>query len=108
MNALINTIKDHQIGTWCKRAAWIVLLIGLVEIVLNIHNEIRQFGLAGQPMNMNWTLLLATIGVGLGNLVSILFYFFILYAVGVLVNQVVGMQATDDEIEEDEDAVLHP
>ena len=106
MDTLIILLKDHQIGTWCKRAAWIVLFIGLVEIALNIYNYMHQFGLAGQPLNSG--IVLEIIGLGLGNLTSVLFYFFILYAAGALLNRFVGVQPTDDEIEEDEDAVLHP
>ena len=44
MNTLTNLLKDRQIGTWCKRAAWFILAIGIVEIALNIYNVSRQFG----------------------------------------------------------------
>ena len=49
MNTLTNLLKDHQIGTWCKRAAWIILAIGLLEIALNIYNISRQFGYGSPP-----------------------------------------------------------
>ena len=106
MITLTNLLKDHQIGTWCKRAAWIILVIGLVETALTIYNDARQFGLIGQPFS--WPIFLQIVQFGLGYLTSVLFYFFILYAAGALVNRVVGTQVTDDEIEEGEDAVLHP
>jgi hypothetical protein len=100
MYTLTNLLKDHQIGTWCKRAAWFVLVIGLVEIALTIYNDTRQFGFVGQPFTL--TELLQILGFGLGFLPSVLFYFFILYAAGAVVNHVVGTQAIDDEEEEEE------
>ena len=101
MNTLTNLLKDHQIGTWCKRAAWIVLIIGLVEIALTIYNDTRQFGFVGQPFTL--TVLLQILGFGLGFLPSVLFYFFILYAAGAVVNHVVGTQAMDDEADEEDE-----
>ena len=101
MNTFTNLLKDHQIGTWCKRAAWIVLVIGLVEIALTLYNDTRQFGFIGQPFT--FTELLQILGFGLGFLPSVLFYFFILYAAGALVNQVVGTQAVNDEVDEEQD-----
>lgn len=106
MNTLTNLLKDHQIGTWCKRAAWIVLIIGLVEIALTIYNDMRQLGLIGQPFS--WPALLQILQFGLGYLTSVLFYFFILYAAGALVNHVIGTEAIDDEVEEDDDVALRP
>jgi len=100
VNTLTNLLKDHQIGTWCKRAAWFVLIIGLVEIALTIYNDTRQFGFVGQPFTLNE--LLQILGFGLGFLPSVLFYFFILYAAGAVVNHIVGTQAMDDEEDEDQ------
>ena len=101
MNTLTNLLKDHQIGTWCKRAAWIVLVIGLIEVALTIYNDARQLGFVGQPFTLPE--LLQILQFGLGFLTTVLFYFFILYAAGALVNHIVGLQATDDEVDEDED-----
>jgi len=105
MNSLTNLLKDHQIGTWCKRAAWFVLVIGLVEIALTIYNDSRQLGFIGQPFTL--TELLQILGFGLGFLPSVLFYFFILYAAGAVVNHVLGTQAMDDEEDEEQDVALH-
>jgi hypothetical protein len=102
MNTLINLLKDRQIGMWCKRAAWIILVIGLVEIVFNIYNYARSF--AGQPFTP--VELIQLLGYSLAVLPSILFYFFILYAAGAVVNHVVGTQEMDDETEEDQDIAL--
>jgi len=49
MNTLTNLLKDRQVGTWCKRAAWFILAIGLVEIALDIYNVSRQFGYGSLP-----------------------------------------------------------
>ena len=104
MNTLTNTLKDHRVGTWCKRAAWIVLFIGLVETALTIYNDARQFGFTSQPFSGQ--ILLEILQFGLGYLTSVLFYFFILYAAGALVNHVIGTQATTDEAEEGEDIAI--
>lgn len=105
MNSLTNLLKDHQIGTWCKRAAWIVLVIGLIEIAFTIYNDARQLGFIGQPFTL--TELLQILGFGLGLLPSVIFYFFILYAAGAVVNHVLGTQAMDDEEDEEQDVALH-
>src|ERR1700694_6131627 len=105
MNSLTNLLKDHQIGTWCKRAAWIVLVIGLLEIALITYNDTRQLGFIGQPFTL--TELLQILGFGLGLLPSVIFYFFILNAAGAIVNHVVGTQAMDDEEDEEQDVAPH-
>ena len=105
MNSLTDLLKDHQIGTWCKRAAWFVLIIGLVEIALTIYNDSRQLGFIGQPFTL--AELLQILGFGLGFLPSVIFYFFILYAAGAVVNHVLGTQAMDDEEDEEQDVAPH-
>jgi hypothetical protein len=50
MQTLTNLLKDHQIGTWCKRVAWFILAIGLLEIGFNIYNLSRQFGYGSPPV----------------------------------------------------------
>jgi hypothetical protein len=105
MNSLTDLLKDHQIGTWCKRAAWFVLIIGLLEIALTIYNDSRQLGFIGQPFTL--AELLQILGFGLGFLPSVIFYFFILYAAGAVVNHVLGTQAMDDEEDEEQDVAPH-
>lgn len=101
MNILTNLIKDHQVGTWCKRAAWFILAIGLIEIALNIYNVSRQFGY-GSP-SFQPIILTQLIGYGIGLLPSILFYFFILYAAGALVNHVVAGTEEESYVDEEEE-----
>jgi hypothetical protein len=104
MNTLTNLLKDHQIGIWCKRAAWIVLAIGLVEIALNIYNVSRQFGYGSPSVPPGF--LAQIVGYGIAVLPSILFYFFILYAAGTLVDHVVAY--TEEESNGDEDEEVTP
>jgi hypothetical protein len=104
MNTLTNLLKDHQIGIWCKRAAWIVLAIGLVEIALNIYNVSRQFGYGSPPFTLSE--IVQIVGYSIGIFPSILFYFFILYAAGTLVDHVVAY--TEEESNGDEDEEVTP
>jgi hypothetical protein len=103
MNTLTNLLKDHQIGTWCKRAAWIILAIGLLHIGFYVFNLFQQYRYGGYP--------LPPIALGvvitslLGELPSILFYFFILYAAGTLVNHVVAGIEEENDIDEEEDQI---
>jgi hypothetical protein len=101
MNTLTNLLKDQQIGTWCKRAAWFILVIGLLEIVLNIYNVSQQFGY-GSP-TLQPTILRQLIISAFGLLPSILFYFFILYAAGALVDRVVANTEEESNIDEEEE-----
>jgi hypothetical protein len=109
MNILTNLLKDHQIGTWCKRAAWIILAIGLVHIGFYAYTLFQQYRYGGYPLQP--IALGVVITSLLGALPSILFYFFILYAAGALVNRFVTGSEEDDneedngEIEEDEEIV---
>ena len=109
MNTLTNLLKDHQIGTWCKRAAWIVLAIGLVHIGFYAYTLFQQYSYGGRPLPP--IALGVVITTLLGLLPSILFYFFILYAAGALVNHFITASEGDDneedndEVEEDEEIV---
>lgn len=106
MNTLTNMLKDRQVGTWCKRAAWIILAIGLFEIALNIYNVTRQFGYGSPPLTLSE--LGRIVGYSIGILPQILFYFFILYAAGALVDHVVAgtEEASYKDEEEENDDVL--
>jgi len=101
MNTLTNLLKDRQIGTWCKRAAWFILVIGLLEIALDIYNVSRQFGYGSPPLTLSE--LGQIIGYGIGILPSILFYFFILYAAGTLVDHVVVAAEEESYVDEEEE-----
>ena len=101
MNSLINLLKDHQVAIWCKRAAWVILGVGLVQIILNVYNVSRQFG-AGQPLTLGQ--FLQILGFGLDAVPSLLFFFFMLYAAAAVVNHFVDSEEEDDEAHEDQDS----
>ncbi|HWZ18333.1 MAG TPA: hypothetical protein VNW73_06015 [Ktedonobacteraceae bacterium] len=101
MNTFTNLLKDRQIGTWCKRAAWFILAIGIVEIALNIYNVSRQFGYGSPTLPPGY--LAQIVGYGIDVLPSILFYFFILYAVGALVDHVVAGTEEESYVDEEEE-----
>ena len=103
MNTLTNLLKDRQIGTWCRRAAWFILAIGLLEIALNIYNVTRQFGYGSSFVNVTPGLLAQIVGYGLAVLPSILFYFFILYTAGALVDHVVAGTEEESYVDEEEE-----
>ena len=101
MNTLTNLLKDRQIGTWCKRAAWFILVIGLLEIALNIYNISRQFGYGSPTLPPGY--LAQIVGYGIAVLPSILFYFFVLYAAGALVDHVVAGTEDESYVDEEEE-----
>ena len=101
MNTLTNLIKDHQVGRWCKRAAWFILIIGIIEITVNIYNVSRQLGYTN--LTLQPTIFWQLIGYGIGLIPSLLFYFFILYAVGALVDHVVAGTEEESNVDEEEE-----
>ena len=103
MNTLTNLLKAHKVGTWCKRAAWIILAIGLLEIALNVYNVTRQFGYGSSLVNVTPGVLAQIAGYGIAVLPSILFYFFILYAAGVLVDYTVAGTEEKSYVDEEEE-----
>jgi len=105
MDKLTGLIKEHQVGEWCKRAAWIIAAIGLIEIVLTTYNLISQL----QPTNIsygppNWQLSMvyAHLFPLFFTIAQLIFFFFALYAAGVFLNHFVTDMEDDSEEEEDE------
>jgi hypothetical protein len=80
MNKMTNLLKDHRVGLWCKRMAWIVLAFGILQIVFQIYYQ-SQIRIPVEP-----ALLLST---AVGILATYGFYFFILYAAGTVIDLVV-------------------
>ncbi|GHO94807.1 hypothetical protein KSF_048550 [Reticulibacter mediterranei] len=87
MDRLLHVFKDHEVGTWCKRAAWMILALNMVHLLLvyfpvffdeKAHALTLKF--------VDWGNLLQT----LSSFVSgTLFNFFLLYAAGVAVEYLV-------------------
>jgi len=107
MNILVNSLKDRDVGIWCKRAAWIVVAFNLINVGLNFYAALSQYSSAGIALTAS--VLAQTLRLGISIVPSMLFSFFILYAAGVLIDHFVGDEEEDDtdEIEEEiiEDAV---
>ncbi len=111
MNTLINLLKDRQVGKWCKLAAWVVVAIGLVNVVLGVYTSVQQYNIVGQiGQNVLVSILLQNIRLVISLIPAYVFYFFVLYAIGVALDHFVGSTdegATDeDELDEDEESDL--
>ena len=83
----MNELKKYQIGEWCKRAAWIVAIVGIVDIfvgtvVLFMQNS--SYGSNAIPLPLFLPQVLHFI---LGAIPMPLFDALILYAAGVIVNR---------------------
>ena len=99
MNTLVNSLKDHDVGVWCKRAAWIVVAFNLINVGLNVYAALSQYTSAGIALTAS--VLAETLHLGISIVPSMLFSFFILYAAGVLIDHFVGEEEDTDEIEEE-------
>ena len=108
MNTTTNLLKDYRVGTWCKRAAWIVLALGILHIATYLYYLREQYNQPGRLLVPGgFSLILTSI---LSILPSIVFYFFILYAAGTIVDYFVGNNGEDqsetlEDEEEDQDDI---
>lgn len=107
MDVLVKQLKNNQVGLWCKRAAWIIALIGLIEIVLDTYTTIEQYGLSDTHL-LTPVIFATVLRFALSAAPITLFYFFLLYAAGVIVNHLLGIpeiegKAKRREDDEDED-----
>jgi hypothetical protein len=106
MNKLTGLLKEHQVGEWCKRAAWTIAAIGLIEIVLTIYTLISQL----QPGNTNYynppnwglSMMYAHLFPLFFTIAQLIFFFFALYAAGVFLNHFVANTEEDNEEGQDE------
>jgi hypothetical protein len=109
MNTLTNLLKDYRVGIWCKRAAWVVLALGILHVGTYIYYLMEQYNQAGRVLVPGeLTLILTSV---LSILPSIVFYFFILYAAGTIVDYFVGNNEEDqsetaEDEEEDQDDIV--
>ena len=105
MNTTTQLLKNYRVGTWCKRAAGIVLALGIAHIIsiLNYYYELSHTLIPGQPL----PILTSVLSV----LPSLVFYFFILYAAGTIVDYFVGdneedqSETSEGEEEDQEDSI---
>jgi hypothetical protein len=81
LDDLVRLLGDRDVGLWCKRAAWVVVLIDALLLVFNLLGILVH----GDPASLP-TAFLTTM---LGALASALWQFFVLYALGAVVTSLV-------------------
>lgn len=74
---LVRLFRDNEVGLWCKRAAWLIALINTILVLFQLLNILTHSDLASLPLALLTTVL--------GYLVTTLWYFFVLYALGTIV-----------------------
>lgn len=98
MNRPLQLLKDHRVGIWCRRAAWIILAIGLIRTALAIYSNLLSY--SNIPINFPGATLvpqqLILIAGNLTTLIDVLFYFFILYAAAVAIEHLTGSTREKD------------
>ena len=78
---LVRLLRDHDVGVWCKRAAWLIAIVNTALVVLQLLGILTHADLATLPAALLTTLL--------GYAVTTLWYFFVLYALGAIVGSLV-------------------
>lgn len=74
---LVRLLKDREVGLWCKRAAWLIAIVNTALLVFQLLGLLTHADLASLPVALLTTLL--------GYVVTTLWYFFVLYALGAIV-----------------------
>jgi hypothetical protein len=78
---LVRLLGDHEVGLWCKRAAWLIAIVNTALVALQLFAILRHTDRTTLP-----AALLTTV---LGYVVTTLCYFFVLYALGAIVGSLV-------------------
>ncbi len=86
----MNLLKEHQVGDWCKRAAWFFAAIGVINIVLNIYSVMQQLASFPSGSVTGAVVFVQMLGAVVSAITNPIFYFFILYAAGTVVNRFIG------------------
>ena len=73
---LVKLLRDHEVGLWCKRAAWIIAIVNTALVVFQLIGILMHSDLATLPV--------AVLTTVLGYVVTTLWYFFVLYALGAI------------------------
>ncbi len=103
---MINLLKERHIGDWCKRGAWIIAAMGLIEIVLGTYSTFQQASLAGDvPLSLD---IVSAVQDALSIAATTLFYFLILYGAGLLANHFAATSevAAFPEVEEEKSGMV--
>jgi uncharacterized membrane protein len=102
MKRFTHLLRDYQIGEWCKRAAWIIAGLGLLEIIFFLWTKYGDYQFRTSAVLSGGFDLLATLQTVMGLLINIIFLFFLLYAAGGLANHFLG-SADNEALGEEED-----
>jgi hypothetical protein len=78
---LVRLLRDHEVGLWCKRAAWLIALVNVALVALQLPEMLSR----SDPATLSLTIL-ATL---LGALANTLWQFSVLYALGAIVTSLV-------------------
>ena len=79
IDELVRLLVDSEVGLWCRRAAWLIALLNTVLVIFQLIGALAHPDLATLPVTLLSTLL--------GYLVTTLWYFFVLYALGAIVDR---------------------
>jgi hypothetical protein len=99
---MTNLLRESHIGDWCKRGAWIILVIGVLNIVVGIYTAIQQSSAGGAPLSYT----IADVLQGVFSIASpTLFYFLVLYSAGLVLNRFAAAEevAVPEMAKEDEE-----
>ena len=104
--------KKYAIGTWCRRGAWLVAVLGLVEIVALILSRYSQYPFLGASSDPLFTFYFVTLILqpALAVLASTVFYFLVLSAIGFGCDHFFGQAASQrlPTYSEDDDILEAP
>lgn len=96
MDVLVKQLKNNRVGLWCRRAAWIIALIGLVEIVLDTYTTTGQLGLSETHL-LTPVLFATLLRFALATVPGTMFSFFVLYAAAVAVDHLLGIPEIEEK-----------
>jgi hypothetical protein len=78
---LVGLLRDHEVGLWCKRAAWLIAIVNTVLVAFHLLGLLTQGPNASLPIALLETVL--------NYVVTTLWYFFVLYALGAITSHLV-------------------
>jgi hypothetical protein len=81
IDELVRLLDDRDVGLWCKRAAWIVVIVNTILVAFQLLGLLTHGDFATLPIAIMTTLA--------GYVVTTLWYFFVLYALGAIVTHLV-------------------
>lgn len=102
MKRLTDLLRDHHIGEWCKRAAWLIACFGALQIVLFIWAKYGDYTNKATALFSTASDLASTLQTVVAYLTNTIFFFFLLYAAGGLANHFLG--TAEERLPEEEEA----